>query len=411
MPPPEKKAVQMDPKQENQPPRQVCFDDKAERTVHRRLLACQSVPETNVSLSSRLAAAKPVVWRGIGDLPQYTWAGPPLKGTWLVLDLWSGFSGLCLALLSMGTHFYALAAESDSEARACASQAMPNIVHVDAVEKIHVRDLKGLLQRRTLRGIILGGGSPCQPNSSLNRFRGGLSDPRSHQPKELDRLVRECRSEPLCQDLEVVAFLENVGSMPHDVLDQYNRWMQSEPVRINAASCGWVQRNRLYWLCSKRRGLEPNLAPPIQWDWLFPAEQPPTLKYVGSKPVPPRVHWDDGFQPLLDPTHVLKSQGQGAMHTFTREFRHPDDRVSQASPAAARKFEEDGRRFPPGAYEDHNLVWKKEKWRQPNSSERAQILGAPISAVAACAGHPDRQQQKRNSLLGNGFHIPCLKPR
>ena len=66
------------------------------------------------SLSSCLAAAKPITWRGKSDLPQYAWTGTPIKGTWLVLDLWAGYSGLCLALLCifcMGTHFYVLATD------------------------------------------------------------------------------------------------------------------------------------------------------------------------------------------------------------------------------------------------------------------------------------------------------------
>ena len=67
-----------------------------------------------------------------------------------MLDLCAGYSDLCLALLCMGAHFYALAAECDPIARACASQAMPQILHVDAVEKLQVRDLRAFLQRRTI---------------------------------------------------------------------------------------------------------------------------------------------------------------------------------------------------------------------------------------------------------------------
>ena len=54
----------------------------------------------------------------------------PLRGTWLVLDLWAGVSGLCVALLGLGVSFFALGAEQDEQARKCASR----IVHVNQVE-------------------------------------------------------------------------------------------------------------------------------------------------------------------------------------------------------------------------------------------------------------------------------------
>ena len=360
------------------------------------------------SLAEKLAAAKPVSWRGKGDLPQYSWAGPPLRGSWLVLDLWSGYSGLCIALLSLGVHFYALAADTDPVCRACAQESMPQIVHVDAVEHVQARVLRAILRRRRFRGIIVGGGSPCQGNSSLNSARAGLGDQRSLQPSLLARLVRDLEAEELCQDLQVVAFLENVASMPPDVCAQYDTWMRSSPVQVNAASCGWVQRRRFFWLACRGRGLHDALPPPADWAWVPAAGVVPELRYEGKKPIPASVMWADGFQPIFDPMQVLQSGGAGAMHTFTREFYHPRDRIAHVSPAAAQRFEEDAQRFPPGAYEEQNLVWKRDQWRQLLPAERAQLLGVPPAAVAAVRGPEPTRVQTQNSLLGNGFHLPSL---
>ena len=110
--------------------------------VRRVLMSDKDSSPKSSSLAEKLAAAKPVSWRGHGDLPQYSWANPPLRGSWLVLDLWSGYSGLCLALLSLGVHFYALAADTDPTCRACAQESMPQIVHVDAVEHVQARLLR-----------------------------------------------------------------------------------------------------------------------------------------------------------------------------------------------------------------------------------------------------------------------------
>ena len=145
---------------------------------------------------------------------------------------------------------------------------MPQLLHIDAVEKLQVRDLRAFLQRRTIRGILVGGGSPCQADSSLNKGRKGLADLRSIQPQLLARLVDDLSTEPLCKNIEIVAFLENVKSMPSQVLQQCNKWMKSSPVAVNAASCGWTQRNRLFWLRSHRRGLEANLTRPPARKWI-----------------------------------------------------------------------------------------------------------------------------------------------
>ena len=362
------------------------------------------------SLSERLAAAKPVTWRGQGDLGQHTWTRNPMQGTWLVIDLWAGYSGLVIAMLCLGVHCYVLAAECDATARSCAAQVMPNIVHVDAVEKILVRDLRAFLHRRKIRGIFVGGGSPCQANSSLNNGRKGLGDLRSLQPQLLARLVQDLQKEPLCEGLEIISFLENVHSMPPQVLAQYCRWMRSQPISVNAALCGWTQRLRLFWLASRRRGLDDTIPPPESWQWAqgLASHGLPELAYAGSKPVPPRLQCSDGYAPLLDPIQVMKKNGKGAMHTFTREFYHPTDRIKQASPAAAARFDTDNRRFPPGAYEEHCLLWRQDQWRQPSPDERAQLLGVPPAAISGVEAPSDEKRKVQNSLLGNGFHLPSL---
>ena len=175
-------------------------------------------------VASRLLSAKPVVWRGRGDLCQVTWT-PVLRGTWLVLDLWAGISGLCMTLLQMGLHFYGVAAECDETAARVSAANMPSLIHVQRVEDIKARDFVPLLRRRRFRGIILGGGSPCQGNSSLNRSRRGLGDERSCQPELLGKLRDDLLALPEVDELEVISFLENVHSMPAEVLPQYSRWM------------------------------------------------------------------------------------------------------------------------------------------------------------------------------------------
>lgn len=91
-------------------------------------------------------------------------------------------------------------------------------------------------------------------------------------------------------------------------------------------------------------------------------------------------------------------------HLYKRIFPLKGQDDSQA----AERFLSDCRRFPPGSYEERSLVWKNAEWRQLEPSERAQIMGIPVAALAAVPGGPDQRLAKQNSLIGNGFHIPSI---
>ena len=291
-------------------------------------------------VSKQLFAAKPVTWRGRGDVLQCAWTNP-LHGCWLVIDLWSGFGGLPLALLSLGVNFYCLAAESDAIAREACHRVMPNIVHVKAVEEVRGADFRLILTRRKPRGVILGGGSPCQGNSALNCNRAGLNDPRSLQPQELVRIRDELQQLPEMQDVELVSLLENVAS----IQKQYSEWMGCYPVLMDSVWCGWVRRKRLYWLVSSKGGLQMSCQPPESWPWMPGNGTIPELRFCGKKPVPAKVSWEAGFQPLVCPASIMAGDHQCSFHPFTREFYHPCDRVAKEAPATVARFFEDQRRF------------------------------------------------------------------
>ena len=217
-------------------------------------------------IAEQLQATRPVTWRGQEDLPQYHCA-TPVRGTWLVIDLWSGCSGLCVALLTLGVRFFCLAAEKDFAAAGVAQDLFPNIVSVDDVADVFGPMFIPFLKRRghTLRGIILGGGGPCQGNSSLNTGRKGLRDPRSQQPFHLQCIRQELGELSECEGLEMVEFLENVTSMPPPVQSQYTEWLGSAPILVDASKCGWVQRRRLLWLTVNGIGVSPSCQPPDDW--------------------------------------------------------------------------------------------------------------------------------------------------
>ena len=132
-------------------------------------------------ISQRLAATKVVRWIGRGELLQVPW-DPPTMGPVLLIDLWSGISGASVALLSLGVRFYGLAAEHDPVFRAVAQENLSQLVHLNSVSEIKAAMLDGIMVKRQLKAIVLGGAPPSLTN---------MSDHRYHQPNELIRIRRD----------------------------------------------------------------------------------------------------------------------------------------------------------------------------------------------------------------------------
>ena len=154
-----------------------------------------------------------------------------MTGPVLLIDIWSGFSGASIAMLSLGVKIYVLAAEINPDVTKMAAASLDQAVHVPAEELINARMVEGIMKKRSIQAIVVGGGSPCQGNTSLNKSRE-LNDPRSLQPKELVRIKDELkRTYP---KTPVLTFLENVASSPQQVNEEYDQLMGVQPIRIDA---------------------------------------------------------------------------------------------------------------------------------------------------------------------------------
>ncbi len=363
---------------------------------------------TPAEISVRLEAAKPARWKGRGDLVSLPWT-PPVPGPILLIDLWSGFSGAAIALLTLGVKIYVLAAESNPDVVTMAEAAIDQIVHVRAVEMINAEMVRGIIERRSISCIVVGGGSPCQGNTSLNRSRQGLGDVRSQQPNELVRIRDELKS--AYPATPVLTFLENVASMPQQVKKEYDRLMGVRPIFVNAAIFGWVDRKRLFW-ASGPHGQD------VAWNYrVLPAgvtmtwENDRSAIHYEGKPIPRHIRTRDGFEAhAKKPELVVKEGGRGAMYPFTREFVHPDE-SSRAPWDVVERWKQDGKRFPVDAYAGGNLLWRGREWRTLKSSERAQAHGCPPSAVRPDCWENMREEEAErlaNCAIGNGFHIPSI---
>ena len=372
---------------------------------HQRYRPADTTPD---EISVRLAAAKPAHWRGRGELISLPWTSP-LPGPILLIDLWSGYSGAAIALLTLGVKFYVLAADSNPDVVQMADAAIDQMVHVCKVELINAKMVQGIMERRAIHCILIGGGSPCQGNTFLNKKRKGLEDPRSLQPNELIRIRDELRS--TYPKTPVLTFLENVASSPKTVKEEYDSLMGVKPIAINASKFGWVQRNRLYWAAGpKGEDVAWNydvLPPGVTMTW----ENDRSVVHYAGKPIPRHVRVRDGFEWCgATPAEVVKNGGRDARYPFTREFYHPDDPTT-ASKETVQRWKQDEKRFPVDAYTENNLLWRGREWRTLTSSERAQVHGVPPSAVRPddMKKMTEKEAEKlANCAVGNGFHLPSL---
>ena len=367
------------------------------------------------TLPTRIAAAKPCIYKHTSPLIQLPWRCH-MSGLWIVVDLFSGSGGLLVALAALGVRFIAITAEEDSLVAEAPEAAFTGVIPVANVQDLRAETLRPLLQKRKVSGVLVAGGAPCQPNSTLNRKSKELDDPRAHLFKAIPDLAADIRDLPEARHIPVLELLENpVGRQCFR--DLHKEAMGGTALLIDAGVFGWVTRRRLYY----GRGPAGTIGQLTkeQTARVLPAEatlvpgEQPSIQWKG-KPVPSRVLFHSGFTPVVDPEKVVAAGGRGAMYTFTRAFPHPDDQP--ASDAARARAAADGRRFPNPAYEEGSMLAKgkdKAKVLRPLSAEeRAAVHGYPKSILSegynSEAYTTAEREDKLCSMIGNGYHIPSL---
>ena len=362
------------------------------------------------TLSKRLETAKRAVYRGRGIGVQVPWI-LGISKLILVVDLFSGFGGTALALFLLGAQFILCSADTDEDSSMCLCSNFPGAVHVGDVKKLKGHFFAQVLRKRQFSSIIVGGGSPCQGNSWLNPGRQGLKDPRSQLAFEICRIATEIKSLPEAQDTPVLEWLEMVESAPQHVVAEYSRAFRCEPLAVDAGVFGYVHRKRLFWARGPLGGIldikNPDLPDGVK---LVQGPRYMRVDYVG-KHIPAKAVLRGGYSLAFDPADIVAAKGKGAIHVLTREFFHPGDRAQGCSNAAVQRFWEMGCRFPESAHEDSSVLWKGDQCRLPDSQERLSLHGCPAGAVDAIdtsLASWESAEARRNSLIGNGFHLPSI---
>ncbi|CAE7409333.1 DNA (cytosine-5)-methyltransferase 3A [Symbiodinium microadriaticum] len=317
-----------------------------------------------------------------------------MDGPVLVLSLFDGIGALLIALLALGASFAAMCWETDPDAAYVAVQ----------------------LRRGHFTVILVAGGSPCQDVSPLHSGRPGLASARSQLFRAVPDIADQCRQvvKELHLSIPVFAMLENVAGCPPEFLQAASAALNGPPVQVSAASFGWTRRKRLFWCSNGHRSAQdvsqPKLPPNVTSQACAGGWR---LGWQGKWPWPPSISFADDFKPRFDPVANAKASDDGpCFPVFSRAFQPPPDHGPRQDPVVMRRFREHGQWFPLFNYEEHALLWKKDQWRVPNSSERAQIMGIPPAALKWAPRTPRSEtqaEQVRCSLIGNSFHVPsCM---
>ena len=100
--------------------------------------------------------------------------------------------------------------------------------------------------RSGCRQVLLAGGPPCTPFSSLGCKRG-FDDARSLPLVKFFELKDDM--EKLCQEMKLSFkwMMEEVASMDQHMREAISKLAKHEPILIHAGEWGYVHRARLFW--------------------------------------------------------------------------------------------------------------------------------------------------------------------
>ena len=321
------------------------------------------------------------------------------EGGLLVVSVFDGIGSLRIALDAIGVEVAGyVSVETCPAARRVVESAFPMTISLSDIREVSKEVVKGWAAAfPKVKGVLLGGGPPCQGVSGLNASRrGALEDPRSSLYQHYVR-VRDLLVETFSW-CSVHFLMESVSSM-----DEKDRAIYSRAVGILSWEVSLCRRPRLWW-----------------FNWTV-AEQ------VGLDIVNPstsqahdygEIHLTAGLQDrdFLKPGWNRVDPNR-PFSTFTTAQASAKPRFAPAglsrSTAADRSaWQKDRYRFPPFQYQKVNGVTHRKKgWRMLEIQEKEAIMGFPVGHTEHCWNKTERKQDPigyddmRHTLIGNAWNV------
>ena len=332
----------------------------------------------------------------------------PLEGEVLqvlTVGLFDGLGALRLAVDSLGVGVAGhLSVEKEPTGRRVVEAFFPDTIFHDDVTTVDDKMVKGLAMRfPSVPLILIGAGPPCQGVSGLNASKkGALRDARSSLFQEVPRIKELFKIHfPWAQ---VRLLMESVASMGEEDRRIMSAAVGLQPYKIDSGSISLCHRPRLYW---------------VDWD-LSEGEgvtvTPPVVdsEWTGCGLVELKAQVEE--QAFLEQGWFVTEGYRLPTFTTSRPREEPGFRsagLGRCAPHERQRWVDDGYRFPPYQYRDHNLLWtRKGAARRANVQEREAIMCIPVGYTRPCL--PKNQQtgalweDTRLSLIGNSWHVGVI---
>ena len=293
----------------------------------------------------------------------------------------------------------AVSFEISKEANRVTSRRWPNVIIEKGVETFDekmARDLKYKFPQ--VLAIHLWAGFPCIDLSAVKVGRLNLKGAGSGLFFELIRILKLLRR-VFGFDFEIKYFVENVASMDVQAEQEISSLLGQKPYRVDSADCVPIHRPRFCWTnerCIEIEGV--SITDKGRW-----------LEVSMKHPYPPTECW-------LEPGAVWEGESYGTifptcMKSIVRSRPPPAPAgYSRCSWDTVCRWEADSFRFPPYQYDDRFIIWKGQRWRLLDASERELLHGLGWGHTELCWNAGDikassvRYEDARKTLIGDSFN-------
>lgn len=246
--------------------------------------------------------------------------------------------------------------------------------------------------------IHIWGGFPCVDLSAVKHMRKNLRGSQSSLLFELIRVIGLVR-QVFGFRMKVVFFVENVASMDKSACREISGLLGVKPYRVQSSDSVPISRPRYCWTNSSVDGLEGVVVVDkgdyIQLDIV--AKYPSDYQWLEGDCV-----WD------RPPDTVLPC----CMKAIRRSTPPPKPAgLDRTDINTVARWRSEDMKYPPYQFKSEYLIWRGDRWRLTNASERELLHGYGFGHTEICMSASEikqsgqRYEDERCSQIGDSFNL------